>query len=371
MRQAGLLVELARRFPIDLVVAGDLPADDVAAAVRRVVHVPSATARAARVGALKAVTDRSYVPEVAAAAIARDALLQALADHPELRSAAVTVVTHLPLAPLLPLVPGASVFHPFHVVSTQLRGEADRSGAGRAWRLRRYAKGAARLESWAVRTASSTVAVCEADAASLGGTGRLVTVVPNAVDIGRDAVTVRPDAPVVLFPASLDYAPNADGALWAARAVWPRVREAVPDARLLLVGRSPGPDVVALHGHQGIEVHADVPDMAEWLSRARVVVVPLRFGTGTRIKALEAMAARRPVVGTTIGLAGLGLRDRVHAHIADQPDLLADRIVDALGPGGERIIEPARHLVEAHHSWPVVADRFAGVLEDLAPGLRR
>jgi glycosyltransferase involved in cell wall biosynthesis len=175
----------------------------------------------------------------------------------------------------------------------------------------------------------------------------------------------RPDNPTVLFPASLDYAPNADGARWMAEAIWPSVRRSLPEARLLLVGRSPGPAIRALDGAAGIEVHGDVPDMADWLQQARVVVVPLRFGTGTRIKALEAMAAARPVVGTTIGLAGLGIEDGVHALIADEPDRIAAHIVSALGPAGDALVGPALDLVEASHTWPVAAARLAHVFDQL------
>ena len=144
------------------------------------------------------------------------------------------------------------------------------------------------------------------------------------------------------------------------------MRAAVPDARLLVVGRAPGPAVRALDGRDGIEVHGDVPDMADWLRPARVVVVPLRFGTGTRIKALEAMAARRPVVGTSIGLVGLGIEDGVQAHVADDPVAFATCVVEALGPAGDALVGPARSLVEAHHTWPVVAEGVAALLDDLA-----
>lgn len=371
-RQAGLLRELARLVPVDLVVAGPAPTPEVARAVRRVVLVAPQRPRAPveRARAVRTVLPGGHVPEVDGARTVRRTLRSGVARDAGLAGASVTVATHLPLAPLLPHLPGATVFHPFHAVAEQLRGEAERAGALRALRLGRYAASARRLERWAVSTAAATIAVSEGDAALLAaGTGRCVDVVPNAVDLAPgDAAGHRPESATVLFPASLDYAPNADGARWVAHEVWPAVRRARPDARLLLVGRAPGPDVRALGALPGVEVHADVPDMVEWMGRARVVVVPLRFGTGTRIKALEAMAARRPVVGTSVGLAGLGIEDGVHALVADDAGAVADRLLDALSSRGDALVDPARCLVEAHHTWPAAAAKLAEVLERVVRG---
>src|SRR5205823_15052400 len=100
-----------------------------------------------------------------------------------------------------------------------------------------------------------------------------------------------------------------DGAVWFCTGVLPQVRSAVPTASVALVGRSPAPEVEALGALDGVEVHADVPSVVPYLRAARVAIVPLRIGTGTRLKAREAMAAGRPVVGTTVGLEGLAVTD--------------------------------------------------------------
>jgi len=363
MRQAGLLRQLARHVPIDLLVAGHPPDPEVAAAMRTVIVLPGeeAPSRRQRVRGARALVDPRFVPEVDAARRTRRALLAAIARLPHTPD--VTVVTHLPLAPLLPQLRGRTVFHPFHAVADQLRGEARGASGLRAARLRRYAANAARWEQKAVDGADLTVVVSDADAALLARRGRRVVVAPNAVDaIPADRLRPRPAEPIVLLPGSLDYAPNVDGACWMATEVWPLVRRAVPGARLQVVGRSPRPAVRALAGVDGVEVHGDVPDIAPWFDDARVVVVPLRFGTGTRLKALEAMAAGRPLVGTSVGLAGLDLEDGVHALLADDAATLAERIARALGPAGDALIEPARERIEARHTWPVVAEALLAEL---------
>jgi glycosyltransferase involved in cell wall biosynthesis len=151
----------------------------------------------------------------------------------------------------------------------------------------------------------------------------------------------------------LNYLPNVDGALWFAESVLPRVRRAVPDVRFDLVGRSPVDDVRRLASHPAIEVHADVPAVAPFLERARVAVVPLRMGTGTRLKALEALAAARPVVGTTIGLEGLGIRDGVDARIVDDAEQMATAIVELLTSDAAalRIAEAGAELARSSYGW--------------------
>ncbi len=132
-------------------------------------------------------------------------------------------------------------------------------------------------------------------------------------------------SPVILLPATFDYEPNVDGAKWLARDIGPLVRRQLPGAEIRLVGHTT-PAVEALHDPPSVTVVGRVPDMATELARADVVVVPVRFGSGTRLKILEAFAHRVPVVSTTIGAEGLGAEDRTHLLIADRPEEFADAI---------------------------------------------
>ena len=108
----------------------------------------------------------------------------------------------------------------------------------------------------------------------------------------------------VVFTGTLSWYPNIEGLEWFCTEVFPSVRAALPDARIHIVGREPLPAVHGLAEAPGVCLHADVPSVVPFLERARLAVVPVRIGSGTRLKALEAMASGRPVVGTAIGLAG-------------------------------------------------------------------
>ena len=213
----------------------------------------------------------------------------------------------------------------------------------------------ARWERWPgraclYRRASTRVArtvVCsplDAERAAFSGVMR-VSVVPNAYarpapPVGRSGVG---SPPTVLFQGTLRYPPNADAARWLVGQIAPALRSLIPDARVRLVGSS-NPDQVGLHRPPGTTLVGRVPDMVTELSRADVVVVPVRFGSGTRVKIIEAFAHRIPVVSTTIGAEGLDVEDGRHVLLADTAPGLASACARLLTEPDLR-----RRLVEAAH----------------------
>ena len=158
-----------------------------------------------------------------------------------------------------------------------------------------------------------------------------VEVIPNTYPrpqwpVGNPSAS-RP--PVVLFQGRLDYPPNIDGAEWLAHTIAPRIRAAVPATEVRLAG-PPATDVTRLHRPGVVTVVGQVPSMDDELARASVAVVPIRYGSGTRLKILESFAHRVPVVSTTLGAEGLDVRDGVHLLLADDPDAFAAATVRLL-----------------------------------------
>jgi glycosyltransferase involved in cell wall biosynthesis len=140
-------------------------------------------------------------------------------------------------------------------------------------------------------------------------TGRAVHLVPD----GADHLHPPPRAPRraasgerILMVANFGYAPNVDGAAWFVREVMPRIRVAKPAARLQLVGASPPPEIRAL-ACDDVDVTGRVPDVAPYLHAADVVVCPLRYGGGVKVKMLEALRAGKAIVSTDVGCQGLSL----------------------------------------------------------------
>lgn len=153
---------------------------------------------------------------------------------------------------------------------------------------------------------------------------REVRVVPNAVPpLSAPAVAQRRD---VVFVGSLDWRPNADAAVILAREIWPRCRALLPGARLAIVGRSPPPHVQALASHD-VVVAGSVESVQPWLDGAFATAIPLRAGSGTRIKILEAWAAGVPVVASRIAAEGLPYRDGYDLLLAEEPGDFARALV--------------------------------------------
>ncbi|HEY1416349.1 MAG TPA: glycosyltransferase family 4 protein, partial [Myxococcaceae bacterium] len=197
-------------------------------------------------------------------------------------------------------------------------------------------------------------------------------VIPNTyprprAPVGNPAAT-RP--PVLLFQGNLGYPPNIDAAQWLATDIAPLVQAAMPGTEVRLVGR-PGANVSQLHRPGLLTVVGEVPTMEEELARAVVAVVPIRYGSGTRIKILESFAHRVPVVSTTLGAEGLDVQDGVHLLIADDPDEFAAATVRLLGDSAlrSRIAREAEKLYLLRYDGQAADEGVRRLLEDLS-GLR-
>jgi glycosyltransferase involved in cell wall biosynthesis len=235
-------------------------------------------------------------------------------------------------------------------------------GLLRTWRLRRFERTLARRADAVVAVSSDEAAVVR----TLAPATRVV-VAPNGVD----AAALRPSPPgdAALFVGLLSYPPNRDAMTWFARDVLPRLGADGPE--VLVAGREPGPELQRLaHAAPRLRLLGFVPDLAPLYARAGVFVNPMRGGGGTRLKMLEAMAAGKAVVSTTIGAEGLALTPGRDVVIADTAGAFADAVRDLLVDRAEaaRLGRAARALVEARYAWDVCLAPLEALYASLGRG---
>lgn len=230
-----------------------------------------------------------------------------------------------------------------------------------AWRYRRFVR--SRLGRFHTAVALSTI---ERDQLlEMGGTR--VSLIPMGVDMSTFQPTPERDGPPrVLFTGTMSYPPNSQGARWLAERVWPLVRRRVPDARLDMVGRDPGPELTRLDGHEGIAVRGFVPSMAPYFEAAHVVVAPILTGAGIRVKIIEALAAGKPVVSTSLGHEGLGLEPGRHLLVEDQPERFAAAVANLLAEPDRRAVlaREGRARAERDFDWRTLGRRLESMLTE-------
>ncbi|MCA9935306.1 MAG: glycosyltransferase [Ardenticatenaceae bacterium] len=183
-----------------------------------------------------------------------------------------------------------------------------------------------------------------------------IFVVPNGVDLDYFNSNGNYDdgaALDIIFLGSMDYYPNQDAVLFFSKEVLPLLWAEREEITFTIVGRNPMSVVLALQEDPRICVTGTVEDVRAYLRRATIVVIPLRMGAGTRIKALEAAAMGKPIVSTSIGLEGIEFHHQKHALIADSPSQLATACLYLLDnpQKQEELGANARMTVHTHYSW--------------------
>jgi glycosyltransferase involved in cell wall biosynthesis len=252
------------------------------------------------------------------------------------------------------------------------RAEVER-GVLRRWVCAREARLLARQEPALLRAARRVVVCSRTEAESLA---RLdaeldVRVVPNGVDCAAFQPRVAPPAAAncdLVFVGDLAYGPNQDAALRFAVEVLPLVQREEPAARFLAVGKNPSAQLVALgRSREDVVVTGFVEDVRQWVHGARVYVVPIRYGSGTRLKVLEAFALGMPTVSTRIGAEGIETREGEDILLRDEPEEMASAIVRLLRDPelAARLARNARATVERSYDWPALGERLADVHAEL------
>lgn len=181
--------------------------------------------------------------------------------------------------------------------------------------------------------------------------------VPNGVDLEyfhpRYSSRDPDQPPTLVFCGMMDYWPNIEGIIWFLDEVFEKVRTAVPEVRLFVVGGRPTRQVLELNSIPGVTVTGFVDDVRNYTGKADVCVVPLRIARGIQNKVLEAMAMQKAVVSTPQALEGILAKPHQDVAVEEDPDEFAAKTVQLLGDRelNDRLARNARACVEASYVW--------------------
>lgn len=293
-------------------------------------------------------------------------LVAASIEHREFDVAICDFLASAPNFPQNLAVPTILFQHNVESVLWQRRAQFEASFVNRVIARIEYAK-MARYEAEQVCRFHHVFTVSEADRKTMTAMVERsrISVIPTGVDLEkfRYDSQVKPAGPFVVFVGSMDWEPNINGVEYFCGQIWPQVLAEVPRARFQVVGRNPHPRVQKL-ASASVEITGAVPSVTKYIRDAAVLVVPLRIGSGTRIKIYEGMAMGKATVSTSVGAEGLDVRHSQDILLAEHPQQFAHWVVALLQNETLRQeIEAAAVRTASQYDWSTIARRFAHEIE--------
>jgi len=284
----------------------------------------------------------------------------------------------LPLAGLMPQVPAEIpvVLNEHNVESLLLQGRAKVEAS--SWRqmlLTQQVPALTRFERTACCAADRVLACSAQDGERLRelAPDAEIRVVPNGVDLEyfQPAMDIEQRSNSLVFVGQMSWFPNRDGISDFLATAFPRLLQSHP-ARLRVIGKHDGLAVPEALQH-AVEFTGFVHDLRPMVHESAVYVVPLRCGSGTRLKLLEAMAMGKAIVSTRIGAEGIDLVDGENALLADDADSLVAAIIRLFDDPAmrARLGAAARRTAERHYGWQAIGDRLLATYDELLPSEAR
>jgi glycosyltransferase involved in cell wall biosynthesis len=219
------------------------------------------------------------------------------------------------------------------------------------------------------RAVKHVIAVSEIDALRIKRLFGIETVtsIPTGVDVEYFAPRGTSQCiSDIVFCGSMDWLPNVDAVEYFIAEVLPLIRDKLPNTTFTIAGRSPDARVFrAVEKLADVFITGKVEDMRPYLWGAKISIVPIRIGGGTRLKIYECMAAGVPVVSTTIGAEGLRYKDGEDIVLADDSGGFAAACLRLLTDDAARcaIAHNALNRAQAEFSWNAVSSEFEAILD--------
>ncbi len=251
--------------------------------------------------------------------------------------------------------------------------ESARNPFARAYARIQYRK-LLNYENRAIKYASLCLTLTEDDRKELRriSSSNKIEVLPPGVDFDyfRPLPTKR-DNNAILFLGNLIYKPTQEALFFFLKRIWPLVLEKRPHLRLVQIGRCPIAILEKIKNTKNLEVCGLVKDIRPIVSSCSLLVVPFTIGSGIRIKILEAMAMKLPVVSTSVGCEGIGLTDQEDCLLADEPEDFANKIGLLIDDQrlAEQIANRAHDFVRSNYDWDKIIDKLNNIYQMITGSL--
>jgi glycosyltransferase involved in cell wall biosynthesis len=240
------------------------------------------------------------------------------------------------------------------------------------WQLKRIARAATAFEKQALRNYANVLTVTENDAEIYRKTipgCSTVQCVPTLFEVSSVPVASEPLGSKLLFVGALAHRPNKDAVEYFVKDVLPLIRLSVPDVELVVVGRDVPSSIRKLES-DCVRITGPVPEVEPYLRDAAVYVAPLRFGSGIKLKILEALSHGKAVVTTPIGAEGIEMVHGKNCLIAERPDDFAASVVRLLRDKELRhnLSAAGRRMIEERHSLEIAGPRVRELYSEMMKG---
>jgi glycosyltransferase involved in cell wall biosynthesis len=230
-------------------------------------------------------------------------------------------------------------------------------------------------ETYFWKHAKKVVAMSDSDRNQMGKLcdGLSVDIVPNGIDanffIAKKKENVDP--PKVLYVGNFTWLQNIEAVEDLVIKVWPEIKKSVANVKLWIVGMHMT-DYIKNLISKDIEVTEGIPDIRDAYRKSTVLVTPIRGPGGTRLKILEAMASALPVVTTTVGAEGLGVKNGQEALITDNLEDLVKSAVKVLKDPqlAKKLGDSGRRFVENKYTWDASAEKLDRIYQEIVGGKR-
>lgn len=195
-----------------------------------------------------------------------------------------------------------------------------------------------------------------------------IKVIPNGTNIPN--YCERAPERRLLFVGLLSYPPNIGAMEWFLTKIWPSVRAAIPDAACDIVGKDAPRSIADHDGRNGVNLHGFVRDLAPLYTSAAATIAPLKAGSGTRLKIIEALAHAVPVISTTLGAFGIEAGAEQGLERCDSEEAFAAQCIAQLRypNANQGKANAGRDFVREHYDWKTIQSQVADLARLVSTG---